>query len=115
MQPPKDNTRVYAAVGSAVTLPCVFASDLNPYGSKWEKLKPGSLSKPALGNLPHSFSQSSLSSQMPWDKSARVEQVGYEDEGSYRCSAAIGRQTLTRTMQLVIAKSKLITFLFTVA
>ncbi|XP_053182428.1 lymphocyte activation gene 3 protein-like [Scomber japonicus] len=104
MQPPKDNTKVYAAVGSAVTLPCVFASGLKPFGSEWEKLKTGSTSKPALGHLPPSFSLSSQSYEMPWDKSARVEEVGYMDEGSYRCSGIIGRQQVTRTMQLVVAK-----------
>lgn len=115
MQPPKDNTKVYAAVGSAVTLPCVFASGLKPFGSEWEKLKTGSTLKPALGHLPPSFSLSSQSYQIPWDKSARVEEVGYMDEGSYRCSGIIGRQQVTRTMQLVVAKSKFIMFQFMVA
>ncbi|CAK6966220.1 lymphocyte activation gene 3 protein-like [Scomber scombrus] len=104
MQPPKDNTKLYAAVGSAVTLPCVFAPGLNPFGSEWEKLKSGTISKTALGQLPPSFSLSSQSSRMPWDKSARVEEVGYKDEGSYRCSGTIRRQKVTRTMQLVVAK-----------
>ncbi|XP_029283493.1 lymphocyte activation gene 3 protein [Cottoperca gobio] len=104
IEPSNDNTKVYAAVGSAVTLPCVFSSSMIPSGSVWEKLKPGFLIKPAPGRLPASFSASSPSSPLPSDKSASLREVRFEDEGKYRCSGAISGQRLTRQMQLVVAK-----------
>lgn len=107
IQPSKDNSKVYAAVGSAVTLPCVFSPGLIPLSSAWEKLKPGSLFKPAPSHLPASFSASSSSSQPTLDKSATLKEVWFEDEGMYRCSGTVGRRRLTRYMQLVVAKSKL--------
>ncbi|XP_067457287.1 lymphocyte activation gene 3 protein-like [Thunnus thynnus] len=104
IQPPKDNKKVYAAMGSAVTLPCVFSPGLNASEPLWEKLKASYLFNPAPDHLPPSFSQSFLSSQVPWDRSASVEEVGFGDEGKYRCSGTIGEQRLTRYMQLVVAK-----------
>lgn len=108
IQPSKDNTKVYAAVGSEVTLPCVFSSGLIPSSSAWEKLKPGSgFNKPAPGRLPASFSPSSPSTQPSLDNSASLREVGFEDEGRYRCSGIVEGQRLTRNIQLVVAKSKL--------
>ncbi|XP_068179482.1 lymphocyte activation gene 3 protein-like [Antennarius striatus] len=95
IQPPKDNTNVYAAAGSAVTLPCVF-SDLIPSLQRWEKLKPA-----FSGHLPVSFSQSS---QLRLDNSATLGEVAFEDEGTYRCSGTMEGRQLTRSMQLVVAK-----------
>uniref|UniRef100_A0A8C2WI82 Ig-like domain-containing protein n=1 Tax=Cyclopterus lumpus TaxID=8103 RepID=A0A8C2WI82_CYCLU len=103
IHPSKDDTKVYAAVGSAVTLPCVFSPSLIPSNPVWEKLKPGFLFKPAPGRLPTSFSSSF--SQHPSDQSASLKEVGLEDEGRYRCSGSIAGQRLTRNMQLVVAKS----------
>ncbi|KAK5861782.1 hypothetical protein PBY51_017232 [Eleginops maclovinus] len=102
--PPTDGTKVYAAVGSAVTLPCVFSSGLTPSNPVWEKLKPGFLFYPAPGLLPASFSLSSTSSQPLGDKSGSLREVGFEDEGRYRCSGTVDQQQLTRNMQLVVAK-----------
>lgn len=96
LQPSRDDTKVYTAVGSAVTLPCVFSPDLKPSRPVWEKLKPGT--------LPASFSTFSASSQTPFDKSASLKEVGFEDQGGYRCSATVRGQRLTRKMQLVVAK-----------
>uniref|UniRef100_A0A3Q3KRU0 Ig-like domain-containing protein n=1 Tax=Monopterus albus TaxID=43700 RepID=A0A3Q3KRU0_MONAL len=104
IQPSTDNTKVYVAVGSAVTLPCVFSPGLTPSSPGWEKLKPGSLFKPIPGHLPLSFSQSLSSSQHSWDRSASLKEVGFEDEGRYRCSGTLQGQRLTRNMQLVVAK-----------
>ncbi|KAE8288958.1 hypothetical protein D5F01_LYC12836 [Larimichthys crocea] len=105
IQPSKDNTKVYAAVGSEVTLPCVFSSGLIPSSSAWEKLKPGSgFNKPAPGRLPASFSPSSPSTQPSLDNSASLREVGFEDEGRYRCSGIVEGQRLTRNIQLVVAK-----------
>lgn len=101
IQPPKDNTKVYAAVESAVTLPCVFSPGLIPSSPVWEKLKPGSLLKSVPNRL--SFSPSSLPT---FDKSATLKEVWFEDEGMYRCSGTVEGQRLTRNMQLVVAKSK---------
>ncbi|KAM9310297.1 lymphocyte activation gene 3 protein [Pholidichthys leucotaenia] len=104
IQPAKDNMKVYASVGSSVSLPCVFSPALKPVGTVWEKLKPGFIFKPAIDSLPASFSSSSPSAQLPWDKSATLKQVGPKDEGLYRCAATVQRQRLSRTLQLVVAK-----------
>ncbi|XP_035528536.1 lymphocyte activation gene 3 protein-like [Morone saxatilis] len=103
VQPSKDDTKVYAAVGSAVTLPCVFSSELIPSRTVWEKLKAGSF-KPTPGRLPDSFSPISPSSQPSSDNSASLKEVGFEDAGRYRCSGTVEQQRLTRNMQLVVAK-----------
>ncbi|XP_070823195.1 lymphocyte activation gene 3 protein-like [Chaetodon trifascialis] len=104
IHPSKDNTKVYAAVGSAVTLPCVFSPGLTPSNTLWEKLKPESIFRPIPGRLSASFSPPSPSSQFPLDKSASLKEVGFEDEGRYRCSGTVEGQRLTRNMQLVVAK-----------
>ncbi|XP_035018570.1 lymphocyte activation gene 3 protein [Hippoglossus stenolepis] len=103
IQPPSDDTKVYAAVGSAVTLPCVFSSGLNPSSPLWEKLQTGSLNKRAPSRFAL-FSPSSPSSQLPWDKSASLKEVDLKDEGRYRCSGTIKGQRLARNIQLVVAK-----------
>ncbi|XP_047454395.1 lymphocyte activation gene 3 protein-like [Mugil cephalus] len=102
VQPPKENTKLYAAVGSAVTLPCVFSSGLIPLSATWEKVKADSFSKSALDHLPPSFSQNPAQSSS--DKSARLNDVGFEDEGEYRCSGTVEGQRLTQNMHLVVAK-----------
>ncbi|XP_008290908.1 lymphocyte activation gene 3 protein isoform X2 [Stegastes partitus] len=104
LQPSKEDVRFYAAVGSVGSLPCIFSPGLKPSGSLWEKLKPGSLFQPAVDRLPASFSSSSSPAQLPWDKSARVDPVGLEDGGRYRCSASVEGQRLARNMKLVVAK-----------
>ncbi|XP_062255971.1 lymphocyte activation gene 3 protein-like [Platichthys flesus] len=104
IQPPSDDTKVYAAVGSAVTLPCVFSSGLIPDLPLWQKLQPGSLNKRAPSRVAPSFSPSSPSSQLPWDKSTSLKEVDLKDEGMYRCSGTIQGQRLARNIQLVVAK-----------
>ncbi|XP_071324675.1 lymphocyte activation gene 3 protein-like [Trachinotus anak] len=104
IQPPNDNTKVYAAVGSAVTLPCVFSPGITPSLPVWEKLQSGSLLKSVPGHLSPSFSPSSQSPELPWDKSASLKEVGFEDEGRYRCSATVEGQKLSRNIQLVVAQ-----------
>ncbi|KAF7670152.1 hypothetical protein LDENG_00050160 [Lucifuga dentata] len=104
VHPSTDDTRVYVAVGSAVTLPCVFSPGLIPSDPLWEKLDAGSVSKSAPGLRPPSFVPSSFFSQHPWDKSTNLTEVVFEDEGRYRCSAMVGGQRLTRKMQLIVAK-----------
>nr|XP_057910106.1 lymphocyte activation gene 3 protein-like [Doryrhamphus excisus] len=102
IHPPRDDARVYAAVGCAATLPCVFSPGSIPSKPSWRKLHPGSSTKP--GRLPSSFSSSSPASKPAWDQSVRVEDVGLEDEGRYTCAGVVGGQSLSRRMQLVIAK-----------
>ncbi|XP_054477608.1 uncharacterized protein LOC129109540 [Anoplopoma fimbria] len=104
IQPSQENTKVYAVVGSAVTLPCVFSSGFIPSNPVWEKLKPGFLFKPTPGRLPASFSPSIPFTQLSFDQSASLKEVGLDDEGRYRCSGTIEGQRLTRNMQLVVAK-----------
>ncbi|XP_030014822.1 hemicentin-2 [Sphaeramia orbicularis] len=103
-QPAKDNAKVYAAVGSATTLPCVFSPGLIPTDLSWDKLKVGYLFKPAIDHLPPSFSPPSPSINVTWDKSANLREVGFEDAGTYRCSGTVEGQKMTRNMQLVVAK-----------
>ncbi|XP_028280255.1 lymphocyte activation gene 3 protein [Parambassis ranga] len=102
IQPSTDNTQVYAAVGSAVTLPCVFSSGLTPVNVVWERLTAESLLKSTPDHLPPSFSPSSA--HPPMDKSVSSKEVGFEDAGRYRCAGSVDKQMLTRSMQLIIAK-----------
>lgn len=102
VQPPKDDTKVYAALGSAATLPCVFSPGLIPSSSAWEKLEPGF---PTI-QLPASFSQAAPSSQPSVDKSAILKEVRWEDGGTYRCSGTVEGRQLTRNLHLVVAKGK---------
>lgn len=104
IKPSKDSIKLYSAEGSAVSLPCVFSPGLTPASPVWEKLKPESLFNPVPGRLPASFSPPSSSSQSPWDLSASLKEVRFEDGGKYRCSATAGGQRFTRNMQLVVAK-----------
>ncbi|KAF6735137.1 Lymphocyte activation gene 3 protein [Oryzias melastigma] len=90
-KPPKDDTLVYAALGSAVTLPCVFSAGLSPKETAWEKV--------GFGNL--DLNRQSLSS---WDQSVTINEVELKDQGKYRCAGSINGKRLTRTMQLVVAK-----------
>uniref|UniRef100_A0A667X4L4 Ig-like domain-containing protein n=1 Tax=Myripristis murdjan TaxID=586833 RepID=A0A667X4L4_9TELE len=105
VQPSSDNTKVYAAVGSAVTLPCVFSPSLILSGPTWEKLSSGSRSPSTPDFRPASFTPSPSSSQQPWDRSVSVGEVGVDDEGTYRCSGTAGGYKLSRTLQLVVARS----------
>lgn len=104
IQPLKDNSKVYTAVGAAVTLPCVFSPGLILSNTVWEKLQPGSLYKPAPSRLlltgPSQLAQSSS------DASAMFKEVWFEDAGTYRCSGTVLRRQFTRNMQLVVAKSR---------
>lgn len=88
---------VYAAVGSAVTLPCVFSAGLSPKTTSWEKVGVGKPIDLNISNRP-SFS--------PWDQSLIINEVELKDQGKYRCAGTINEKRLTRTMQLVVAKSK---------
>lgn len=104
VRPSSDSTKVYAAVGSAVTLPCVYTSSFIPSDQTWERLTAGPISPSTPLPLPPLFN---LSSQLPWDKSVDVAEVGPEDEGSYKCSGIIKGRRMTRNVQLVTTKGKL--------
>uniref|UniRef100_A0A3Q4M1N5 Ig-like domain-containing protein n=1 Tax=Neolamprologus brichardi TaxID=32507 RepID=A0A3Q4M1N5_NEOBR len=101
IQPPKDNAKVYATVGSPVTLPCVFSSGLRTLSAGWEKINPVS---PSTRDLQLLSLASSSPDRLRWDRSIRINEVTYEDEGKYRCSGNAEQQRLTRTLQLVVAK-----------
>lgn len=105
IKPPNHNTKVYAALGSAATLPCVFSPGLIPTNLAWEKRKSGSFFKPDPSRF--SFPPSSSSFNTPSDRSAALKEVWLEDGGLYRCSGTVNRQQLRRNMQLVVAQSKL--------
>lgn len=104
VQPFRDDSKLYAAEGSAATLPCVFSSGLKPLNSTWEKLQPGSSPTPVLGHIPSSLTVSSTAAQPPWDKSATLDEVGVEHRGTYRCAGSAEGRRMARTMQLVVAK-----------
>ncbi|XP_061770893.1 protein sidekick-2-like [Nerophis ophidion] len=95
LHPSRDDVVMYAAVGRAATLPCVFSPGLSPSETSWHK---------PSGPLPPSFSSSSPASKPAWDQSARLGNVSFEDEGIYRCAGVVGGQSLSRRMQLVVAK-----------
>lgn len=105
VQPRDDGTRVYASIGSAVTLPCVFSAALTPDDIIWEKKESGSQYRAAPGRL-----LLASSSQSSTDKSATLTEVWPEDEGTYRCSGTVRSQRVTRNMQLVVARSELSRF-----
>ncbi|KAM6910440.1 lymphocyte activation gene 3 protein [Xenentodon cancila] len=94
IQPPKDNTLVYAAVGSPVTLPCIFSPHLIPTSTAWMKAETDDL-------LPFHNSRPSFPL---WDKSLEIKEVTMEHQGKYKCTGSIKGHRLTRTMQLVVAK-----------
>ncbi|XP_019724574.1 lymphocyte activation gene 3 protein isoform X2 [Hippocampus comes] len=97
VHPSRDATKVYAAVGSGATLPCVFSPGSNPSKPTWQKLQAGSLWRPA------SFSSSPPASQPAWDHSARFKETALEDEGTYRCGGVVEGHSLSRKVQLVVA------------
>ena len=96
IQPPKDNALLYAALGSSFTFPCVFSPDLIVTSTIWKKVDSGDLL--AFDNKRPSSSR--------WDKSLKLKEVTMEDQGKYKCAGTIQGQTLSRTMQLVVAKSE---------
>lgn len=112
-QPSRDDSKVYAALGSAATLPCVFSPGLSPSSSAWEKVKPGVLLKPATSQLPASFSPSYPSPQSSGDRSAILKEVHWEDGGTYRCSGTVEGRRLTRNLHLVVAKGTFASLQFT--
>ncbi|KAM9723523.1 lymphocyte activation gene 3 protein [Menidia menidia] len=94
IQPPKDDTKLYAALGSTLTLPCAFSPGLTPTETVWEKLEDGNSVTPKSRDP-------SLSSS---DTSFRIQEVVLDDSGRYRCAGNVKGQTLSRTMQLVVAQ-----------
>ncbi|KAK6326718.1 hypothetical protein J4Q44_G00023630, partial [Coregonus suidteri] len=68
VNPSSASAKVYAEVGSAVTLPCVFSTGLTPSDPAWERLDTSGSALP----LPPSFNLSSLPSIPPWDRSVGV-------------------------------------------
>ncbi|CAL8247371.1 unnamed protein product [Lota lota] len=99
VHPTGDHTRVYAAVGSAVTLPCVFSHGAIPSNLVWEKTSGGL--NPTSFQLPPSSSSSS--SQSPWDGSASLGAIVPYHQGTYQCSGMMEGRRLTRRLQLVIS------------
>lgn len=102
---------MYAALGSLVTLPCVFSPDLAPVDTVWSKIEPGSVFDPSP--LP-SDSYYPLTPEHSSDKSIVLKQVAFMDEGKYRCNAAVEGGWMKRNMQLVVAKGKFLWIQFRV-
>ncbi|XP_027005833.2 neural cell adhesion molecule 2-like [Tachysurus fulvidraco] len=109
---PKDNSEVvYAQLGSSVTLPCIFSSELLFNSSSWNRVSKTS-NLPAV--LPSSFNISSNPrvspcSSMRLVKSAYIESVQDGDEGTYRCSGEVEggngkRVEVERSIQLITAQ-----------
>ncbi|XP_017270908.1 lymphocyte activation gene 3 protein [Kryptolebias marmoratus] len=93
-QPSKSDTKMYAAVGSAFTLPCVFSPGLTVTRAVLEKTDVQK--RPALSNK--SPDSTSL------DQSLTIQEVTLEDQGNYRCAATVRGHSLSRKMQLVVAQ-----------
>ncbi|XP_015226235.1 PREDICTED: lymphocyte activation gene 3 protein-like [Cyprinodon variegatus] len=94
IQPSKDNIKLYAALGSPFTMPCMFSPGISPTWAMVEKLD---------SEFSPMFKNRSVSTS-PSDKSIIIEEVQPENEGKYRCTGIVKTQTLTRSMQLVVAK-----------
>uniref|UniRef100_A0AAZ3NY42 Ig-like domain-containing protein n=1 Tax=Oncorhynchus tshawytscha TaxID=74940 RepID=A0AAZ3NY42_ONCTS len=86
VNPSSSSAKVYAEVGSAVTLPCVFSTGLTPSDTAWERLDTSGSALP----LSPSFNLTSLLSLPPWDR--------------YRCSGTVEGRRVTKEMQLVTAQ-----------
>lgn len=98
---------VYAAVGSSVSLPCVFTDGLIPYTVTWNKTPTTSYSSVPL---PASFNKSAGPSA-----SATIQRVQDGDEGMYTCSGMMKglnminvnrRIKLQRRMELVVTQGE---------
>lgn len=87
----------------------MFSSGLRTLSAGWEKINPVS---PSTRDLQLLSLASSSPDRLRWDRSIRINEVTYEDEGKYRCSGNAEQQRLTRTLQLVVAKSKFVIFQF---
>lgn len=102
---------VYAAVGSSVSLPCLFSEGLDENNVSWER---SSTTKYFPLPLPSSFKQSPTGSPVllgSQDRSAWIETVQDGDEGKYTCSGMIKGSNGTpykvqRRMQLVVARGE---------
>ncbi|XP_016087653.1 lymphocyte activation gene 3 protein-like [Sinocyclocheilus grahami] len=101
--PQDDSSVVYAAVGSSVSLPCVFTDGLIPYTVMWRRTSTTSYSSLPL---PASFSESAGPSA-----SATIQRVEDGDEGMYTCSGMMkglnrGRIKVQRRMELVVTRGE---------
>ncbi|TRY94281.1 hypothetical protein DNTS_030369 [Danionella cerebrum] len=89
--PQDDSSVFYAAVGSSISLPCIFTDGLIPNTTIWKKIG-------SHVPLPESFKSSS----------GFIHRVEDGDEGTYRCSGVVngmnGMQTVQRSMKLVVAQ-----------
>ncbi|KTG34952.1 hypothetical protein cypCar_00022045 [Cyprinus carpio] len=99
--PQDDSSVVYAALGSSVSLPCVFTDGLIPYTVMWNRTSTTSYSPLPL---PASFHESAGPSA-----SATIQRVEDGDEGMYTCSGMMKglngeSKKVQRTMELVIAR-----------
>ncbi|KAI4877345.1 hypothetical protein NFI96_017323, partial [Prochilodus magdalenae] len=103
---PQSPARVYAEVGSSITMPCIFSDGLISNTASWKKVSnTSSLPVP----LPPSFKVSSGSVVTQWDRSAHIESVEEADQGMYKCSGQLGsadgrKASVERNIQLVTAQ-----------
>ncbi|KAF5907718.1 lymphocyte activation 3 protein-like, partial [Clarias magur] len=106
---PRDTSEVvYAALGSSVTLPCIFSKELFVNTVYWEKVSETS-NQPANSQL---FSNTSVSFgdyQHPSglvDRSLFIQSVQDGDNGTYRCQVKRNGQhgNMERNIQLVTAQ-----------
>ncbi|XP_056618946.1 lymphocyte activation gene 3 protein-like [Triplophysa dalaica] len=103
--PPADSSMVYAAVGSSVSLPCVFTEGLVQLSEIWKR---NSTTRNSSLPLPSSLHQRSLVPLSSRDGSAWIQTVEDGDEGIYTCSGMMEltniRMKAQRSMQLVTAR-----------
>lgn len=91
---------VYAAVGSPVSLPCLFTDGLIPNTVRWNRIS----STTQFRHLPPSFFNGSSAS-------ATIQRVEDGDEGMYMCSGMMEgmnreRIQVQRRMELVVSRGE---------
>ncbi|XP_048009639.1 basement membrane-specific heparan sulfate proteoglycan core protein-like [Megalobrama amblycephala] len=96
--PQDDSSVVYAAVGSPVSLPCLFTDGLIPNTVRWNRIS----STTQFSHLPPSFFNGSSAS-------ATIRRVEDGDEGTYKCSGVMEglnreRIQVQRRMELVVSR-----------
>nr|XP_015193364.1 PREDICTED: lymphocyte activation gene 3 protein-like [Lepisosteus oculatus] len=95
--PASDGT-MYGAVGSSLTLPCLFSEGLIPQQKGWERETRGAVPQSITPSPPSPSSSPSL------DASLRLSAVEERDGGVYTCFGLVEDRRIERRLRLVTAK-----------